>query len=76
MILNLPNPQVEFSTNIFYWLICEAMNNKRLPGDNYKGDTQKLTQTHLFYDLNALMNVEAVSLGKFDLLYHEGRLQG
>lgn len=76
MILNLPNPQVEFSTNIFYWLLCEAMNNKRLPGDNYKGDTQKLTQTHLFYDLNALMNVEAVSLGKFDLLYHEGRLQG
>lgn len=76
MILNLPDPQIEFSANIFYWLLCEAMNNKRLPGDNYKGDTQKLTQTHLFYDLNALMNVEAVSLGKFDLLYHEGRLQG
>jgi hypothetical protein len=76
MILNLPDSQIEFSANIFYWLLCEAMNNKRLPGDNYKGDTQKLTQTHLFYDLNALMNVEAVSLGKFDLLYHEGRLQG
>ena len=35
MILNLPDPQIEFSTNIFYWLLCEAMNNKRLPGDNY-----------------------------------------
>ena len=76
MILNLPDPQIEFSANIFYWLLCEAMNNKRLPGDNYKGDTQKLTQTHLFYDLNALMNVEAVSLGKFGVLYYEGKLQG
>ncbi|MBR6622593.1 MAG: hypothetical protein IKK91_01645 [Ruminococcus sp.] len=65
-----------FTANIFYWLLCDAIKNKRAPGDNCNGDTKKLTQTHLFYDLNVLIDAAAGSLGKFKFLLCGGNLQG
>jgi len=52
------------------------MKNKRAPGDNYKRATEKLTQTHLFYDLNILINSATDNIGKFELLLSGGKLQG
>ena len=76
MKLELSCNNTSFTANIFYRILCDAIKNKRAPGDNYNGATEKLTQTHLFYDLNLLIDPAADSLGKFDSLLFGGRLQG
>lgn len=75
MEITLPQNNVPFSANIFYRLLCDAMNNKRLPGDNYKG-SKAPTQTHLFYDLNMVTDSSYESLGNYDWLFSGDRLQG
>ena len=64
-ILELPNREVKFSANIFYRLLLESMKHRYVPGDNFKKNKNniKLTQTHLFYDLNALINSPNANLG-------------
>ncbi len=76
MELTLPCRNVKFTANIFYRLLFDAMKNKNVPGDNYKGAVGKLTQTHLFYDLNVLTDASVATLGDFDLLFNGDRIQG
>ena len=76
MTLTLSSSNVHFTANIFYHLLLSAMQNKRQSGDNYKGGTGKLTQTHLFYDLNVLVDTTNDNLGNFEFLLSLGKLQG
>jgi hypothetical protein len=63
--------------NTFYRLLLNATDYTRKPGDNYRGNQNTQTQTHLFYDLNALTNYRAHTLGNFKYLYdnNSGELQ-
>lgn len=76
MELTLPCSNVKFTANIFYHLLLDSMKNRNVPGDNYKGNTGKLTQTHLFYDLNVLTNTLVGELGNFQGLLYGEKLQG
>ncbi len=76
MELKLPSSDMEFTANIFYHLLLDSMKNRNLPGDNYKGSNGKLTQTHLFYDLNVLTNTLEVDIGNFRGLLYGEKIQG
>ena len=71
----LPQNDVPFCANIFFRLLCEAMNNKRRNTENYN-KSKKPTQTHLFYDLNMLTESSHKSLGNYDYLFSGDKLQG
>ena len=74
-VLELPNSEDMFSANIFYRLLLGSMKHRYVPGDNFK-ENISLTQTHLFYDLNALINSPNAVLGDYSMLLNKGRLQG
>lgn len=77
MKLELSCNNATFTANIFYRMLCETMKNKRKAGDNFRNrGTNKLTQTHLFYDLNVLIDSEASELGTFEYLLNGNTLQG
>ena len=58
--------------------IADIVDNRFVPGDNFKKDKNniKLTQTHLFYDLNALINSPNAFLGDYSTLLIKRALQG
>lgn len=66
----------KLTANIFYNLLLNAMINRLKPGDNYHSEINKLSQTHLFYDLNILTNTFHSDMGNFQELYYKGRLNG
>lgn len=71
-----PRKNIVLTANIFYQLLLGSMKNKRLFSDNHKGNTNKLTEPHMFYDLNVLIETSKNKLGNFEVLHSGGKLQG
>jgi len=71
---SLLRKNIVLTANIFYQLLLSSMKNKRLFSDNHKGNTNKLTEPHMFYDLNILINTMVDTIGNFDNLYYKETL--
>lgn len=71
MDLQLPCSNVKFTANIFYRLLLDSMKNKRQFSDNSKESIDKLTQTHMFQDLNDLIVTTKDKIGSIKKLYQK-----
>ena len=78
MAPNLPCSDVELTANIFFNLLLASMKNRIQPGDNYRNVGGKLSQSHMFFDLNNLMNSSVSTIGNFDGLKYpkQGGISG
>lgn len=78
MAPNLPCSDVELTANIFFNLLLASMKNRIQPGDNYRNVDGKLSQSHMFFDLNNLMNSSVSTIGNFDGLKYpkQGKISG
>lgn len=71
MDLQLPCGNVKFAANIFYRLLLDSMKNKRQFSDNSKESMDKLTQTHMFQDLNDLIVTSKDKIGSIKKSYQK-----
>lgn len=65
MPINLPCKNMQFTASIFFNLLLDTRKNPLNPGDNYN-NIGKLSQAHMFYDLNQLTNHLNNTLGNFE----------
>lgn len=75
MILKLPCNEIPLSANIVYRLLCDSINKKRSKSDNAKHEYSTFTQTHLFGDLNTLIDTSRSDLKTTHYLYGDNTLQ-
>lgn len=77
--MTFSSDNAELQANIFYRILLDSIKNRFVLGNSIKKSkkgTLKLTQTHLFFDLNILSNASVTDLGSFDGLYYAGVLSG
>lgn len=58
---------MQFTASIFFNILLDTRKNPLNPGDNYN-NIGKMSQAHMFYDLNQLTNHLNNTLGNFERL--------